>query len=302
MQTGGLSVTLSRPIADSPEAIAATMRLRILSCVLLLGACFDAGAGDLYADINRLRAGDGGCAGADKRAPLRPQGALERVAGDLAHGGSLEQSLKAAGYRAIRSTAVNISGDAISARAAELLSKPDHCRQLQDAALTEVGAFADERQLWIVMAAPFAPAVVQSVDAAAQRVLELVNAARARPRTCGNKSYQAAPPLNWNNTLAAASQLHADDMARNNYFSHGSRDGSSPEQRVARAGYRYRATGENIAGGQMKPEDAVAGWIKSPPHCANLMNPVFTELGVAFAVDAKSELGVYWTQEFGTPR
>ena len=41
---------------------------------------------------------------------------------------------------------------------------------------------------------------------------------------------------------------------------------------------------------------------KSPPHCANLMNPVFTEMGVAYAVDAKSAMGVYWTQSFGTPR
>jgi len=46
----------------------------------------------------------------------------------------------------------------------------------------------------------------------------------------------------------------------------------------------------------------VAGWIKSPPHCANLMNGAFTEMGVAYAVNAKSEMGVYWAQEFGTPR
>ena len=51
----------------------------------------------------------------------------------------------------------------------------------------------------------------------------------------------------------------------------------------------------------MKPEDAVAGWIKNPGHCANLMNPAFTEMGVAFAVDPRSEMGVYWTQAFGTP-
>jgi uncharacterized protein YkwD len=52
----------------------------------------------------------------------------------------------------------------------------------------------------------------------------------------------------------------------------------------------------------MKPEDAMAGWIKSPEHCANLMNPAFSEMGAAFAVDRKSELGVYWTQVFGTLR
>ena len=46
----------------------------------------------------------------------------------------------------------------------------------------------------------------------------------------------------------------------------------------------------------------MAGWIKSPGHCANLMNPGFTEMGAGLAVDHKSELGVYWAQAFGTPR
>lgn len=91
-------------------------------------------------------------------------------------------------------------------------------------------------------------------------------------------------------------------MARYNYFGHSGRDGSAPAQRVERAGYRHRAIAENISAGQMQPEDAVAGWIKSPTHCANLMNPVYTEMGVAFAVNARSEMGVYWTQAFGTPR
>ena len=43
-------------------------------------------------------------------------------------------------------------------------------------------------------------------------------------------------------------------------------------------------------------------WIKSPSHCANLMNPAYTEMGAAFAVNARSEMGVYWTQVFGTRR
>jgi uncharacterized protein YkwD len=91
-------------------------------------------------------------------------------------------------------------------------------------------------------------------------------------------------------------------MARNNYFSHRGRDGSDPAQRVERAGYRYRATGENIAGGQMQAEDAMAAWVKSPEHCANLMNPAYTEMGVAYAVDPGSDMGVYWAQAFGLPR
>ena len=278
------------------------MRLRILACLLLLGACFDAAASDLYAAINRLRAGEGNCAVVEKLPPLRPQAALERVARDLSRGNKLQQSLKAAGYRATRSSAISITGDTAGARAAGMLGKQIHCQQLQDAEMTEVGIYLDARQVWIVMAAPFAPSVEMSAQAAGQRVLDLVNQARATPRYCGNQLFNAARPLRWNNSLAEASRLHSEDMARNNYFSHTGRDGSNPAQRVQRAGYRPRSTGENIAAGwQLKPEDAVAGWIKSPGHCANLMSPAFIEMGVAFAVNPGSRMGVYWTQTFGTP-
>jgi uncharacterized protein YkwD len=278
------------------------MRLRILSCLLLLTVCFDAAASDLYTTINRLRAGEGNCAVAKQLPPLKPQAALERVARDLARGDKLEQSLNAVGYRATRSSTLSIRGDGVGTQAAGMLAKQSYCQHLQDAAMTEVGIYLDARQVWIVMAAPFAPLVGVSEQSAGQRVLDLVNQARATPRYCGNRAFDAARPVRWNDSLAEASRLHAEDMARYNYFSHSGRDGSDPAQRVERAGYSYRSMGENIAGGQMKPEDAMAGWIKSPEHCANLMNPAFTEMGVAFAVDPRSEMGVYWAQAFGTPR
>ena len=268
----------------------------------MLGVCFDAAASDLYTEINRLRAGEGHCAVAENLPPLKPQAALERVARALARGDKLQQSLNAVGYRATRSSAFSISGDGVGSRAAALLAKQSYCPRLQSAAMTEIGIYLDARQVWIGMAAPFAPSVGLSEPAAGQRVLDLVNQARATPRYCGSTPFNAVLPLRWNDTLAEASRLHAEDMARNNYFSHRGRDGSSPAQRVERAGYRYRATGENIAaGGQMNAENAVAGWIKSPGHCANLMNPVYTEMGVAYAVDSRSAMGVYWIQAFGTP-
>ncbi len=37
-----------------------------------------------------------------------------------------------------------------------------------------------------------------------------------------------------------------------------------------------------------------------PGHCANLMNPGFRELGAAYAMDPKSDAGIYWTAMFGT--
>jgi len=278
------------------------MRLRLLSCLLLLAVGFDAAASDLYAAINRLRAGEGNCVVGENLPPLKPQAALEGVASNLARGGNLQQSLKAVGYRATRANAFSITGAGVGSKAAEILVREAYCRPLQDAEMTEIGVYLEARQVWIVMAAPFAPSVKLSGPAAGQRVLDLVNQARATPRHCGNRAFKAARPLRWNDALAAASRLHAGDMARHNYFSHSGRDGSSPAQRVERAGYRFRATGENIAAGPVKPEDVVAGWIRSPGHCANLMDPAFTEMGVAFAVDPGSEMGVYWTQAFGAPR
>ena len=152
------------------------------------------------------------------------------------------------------------------------------------------------------MAAPFAPHVALSPEAAARRVLELVNRARTESRKCGDKTFYATRSLRWSEILAHAALTHAEDMAHHDYFSHRGQDGSTPAERVVRAGYAYRATGENIAGGQSTPEDAVARWIESPTHCANLMQPVYTEMGVAFAIDRASELGVYWTQVFGAPK
>jgi uncharacterized protein YkwD len=277
-------------------------RNAVLFLPFLLAVCIDAAAGDLYAALNGLRAGAGGCNAAAKLRPLRPQAALEHAARELARGNKLEPSLNEAGYRATRSKALHIRGEGVGTNPAEVLAEQSYCAVLQDGAMTEVGIHVAAGQLWLVMAAPFAPAVRVSERTAGQRVLELVNQARATARFCGKSAFRAAPPLRWNESLAQASRLHAEDMAHRNYFSHRGRDGSSPAQRIERAGYRYRAMGENLAGGQLQPEDAVAGWIKSPEHCANLMNPAFTEMGSAYAVDPASEMGVYWAQAFGRPR
>ncbi len=90
-------------------------------------------------------------------------------------------------------------------------------------------------------------------------------------------------------------------MARHSNMAHTGSDGSTPADRATRAGYRWRSVGENIAAGQTTPEAAVESWLKSPPHCANLMAPQFTEMGVAYSVDTASKAGIYWAQLLGTP-
>ena len=91
-------------------------------------------------------------------------------------------------------------------------------------------------------------------------------------------------------------------MAQYNYFSHQGRDGSSAADRLTRAGYVWKAVGENIAAGPTTPETAVDDWLRSPQHCATLMAPQFREMGVAYSVNRASESGIYWVQLFGLRR
>jgi uncharacterized protein YkwD len=134
-----------------------------------------------------------------------------------------------------------------------------------------------------------------------QRVLDLVNQARSQGRRCGAEQFPSAAPLAWAPPLEAAAQSHAADMARREYFAHRGKDGREPRDRVRDAGYASRLTGENIAFGAESAEEVVAGWLASPGHCANIMDPRFRHTGIGFAT-ARTAGHIYWAQTFGSPR
>jgi uncharacterized protein YkwD len=125
------------------------------------------------------------------------------------------------------------------------------------------------------------------------QVVRLTNGERAR-NGCG--------ALRVNAVLTTVAQAHSADMARNDYFSHDSRNGASPFDRMTAAGYHYSTAGENIAAGQLTPSAVMTGWMNSPGHRANILNCAFTEIGVGYAASASSTYPTYWTQDFGTPR
>lgn len=134
-----------------------------------------------------------------------------------------------------------------------------------------------------------------------ERVVDLVNEARSRPRRCGREKFPAVPPLTVSRALNEAAAAHARDMVKKRYFDHRGRDGSQPKDRVLRAGYKYRITGENIAMGPESAEEVVAGWLDSPGHCANIMEARFENIGVGLAAGRKRGQ-IYWVQSFGAPR
>jgi len=263
---------------------------------LVLAVAASARAQGIYTGADELRTGGGGCP-KSSLGPFQHRPELEQAAAGLSRGQTLKQAMSATRYRAAQVRSIGLRGDVADPFRA--MAQKGYCPQFQDPALKEIGIYRDAHQAWVILAAPFDPAVPMSQAAAGERVLRLVNEARSASRRCGDRVLPAAPRLGWSNELAAAARAHAEDMAAHDFFSHDGHDGSDPGERVARAGYRYRMTGENIAAGQTDPDKAVAGWLQSPEHCANLMRSGFRDMGVAYAVNRASKLGVYWVQEFG---
>ena len=127
------------------------------------------------------------------------------------------------------------------------------------------------------------------------RVLELTNEHRAN---------NGLNPLTLNQELNASAYGHSKDMAQQDFFSHTGSNGSNFSQRNQEVGYDSNVGAENIAGGDTTPESVVKGWIDSPGHNANMLNPDMTELGVGY-FHLENDTGVetvnhYWTQVFGS--
>lgn len=140
------------------------------------------------------------------------------------------------------------------------------------------------------------------MDAYQAELLKLVNAARSEGRMCGSASYAAADPLTYSCVLEQAAQAHSEDMATNDFLSHTGSDGSSVSERVTVEGYAWRAVGENVAEGYASPADVINGWLDSAGHCANIMNPDFTEFGAARIDSSSADGRSFWTQVFAAPR
>ncbi|QTD96517.1 CAP domain-containing protein [Streptomyces cyanogenus] len=137
-------------------------------------------------------------------------------------------------------------------------------------------------------AAPSTPKPTATASGVTAEILRLVNAERSKA---------GCQALTLNSTLTKAAQAHSQDMAAHQNMSHTGSDGSSPGDRITRAGYVWSSYGENVAYGYGTAEQVMAGWMSSPGHRANILNCGFKEIGVGLA-----QPGSYWTQDFGTAR
>jgi uncharacterized protein YkwD len=91
------------------------------------------------------------------------------------------------------------------------------------------------------------------------------------------------PPVVVDDRLMAAARAKLFDMLKQDYFAHVTPDGRQPWAFLQAAGYRYQAAAENLAKGFESEPELQRAWMRSRGHRANILNPLFTEIGVADA-------------------
>ncbi|GEM_PF-5714957 len=146
-----------------------------------------------------------------------------------------------------------------------------------------------------------------TLSAMKRSIIDLTNAERQQ---------RGLAALRFNIFLAESAQAHTDDMQQRDYMAHESPEGTTAVDRVKVAGYLDEfnrcqcsssyTVGENLAKGQVTAAEVVQGWMDSPGHRKNILNPDFTEIGIGITkFDALKNSGnfdpasYFWGQNFG---
>lgn len=104
------------------------------------------------------------------------------------------------------------------------------------------------------------------------------------------------PTLNMNARLSNMARIKSEDMRDSKYFDHNSPKYGGPFDMMKAFGISYKTAGENIANGQHTPSQVMDAWMTSSGHRKNILNPIYTEIGVGFVTDNMG--ATYWTQHF----
>jgi hypothetical protein len=88
-------------------------------------------------------------------------------------------------------------------------------------------------------------------------------------------------PCLWDDRIARAAALHAQDMAMNDYFGHISLNGYTPIDRIRLQKF-YNGWAENIGGGLTSAEQMTTGWMNSRGHRENLLDPTLRYVGSGY--------------------
>jgi len=112
-----------------------------------------------------------------------------------------------------------------------------------------------------------------------------------------NEVRQAAgiSPVQPDDELREVALAHSTDMADHHFFAHVSPSTGSPADRLRRSNLLVSMFGENIAAAAT-PEVAHQSLMNSPGHRANMLQPLFTHVGIGAR---KTDAGIVVTMNFG---
>lgn len=131
---------------------------------------------------------------------------------------------------------------------------------------------------------------LEEIESLEQRCLDEVNRLREA---------HGRAPLEINEELLAVAREYSRRMAEERFFSHSDPDGLTVRQRVDRAGIKWKMIGENLAYslGYTNPVAAsVTGWMDSPGHRKNLLDPGFRQTAIGAWISSNGT--VYFTEIF----
>jgi Uncharacterized protein with SCP/PR1 domains len=123
------------------------------------------------------------------------------------------------------------------------------------------------------------------------RVMAEINLLRSQGYQCGEDWMPPAGPLKWNKELYRVSNGYARYMSKYHHFDHIDLQGRDLGDRLNKQGYDWVKIGENLGMGYDDFFTVMDAWKESPSHCAMLMDPDMTEVGL-------SKHRKYWVQSF----
>jgi hypothetical protein len=126
-----------------------------------------------------------------------------------------------------------------------------------------------------------------------QRIFDLTNQYRIE---------RGVSPLVYDSRLNIAAEKYSESMAIGDFTGHTSPSGSTPTSRANVQGFPG-GVGENLGYGYRSPDEAFQGWINSPGHRDNILNPDYQSIGIGYYRlgndTGNANWNDYWTQKFG---
>lgn len=132
-----------------------------------------------------------------------------------------------------------------------------------------------------------------ATDISVNKLYDLTNNERVK---------NSLPALTYNDELAKAAYLKAQDMFTQNYWAHYGPNGTTPWDFISKAGYKYEYAGENLAKNFLFSQGVLDGWMNSTTHKKNILRKDYSEVGFAVVNGTlNNEPTTLVVQMFGKP-